>query len=533
MNLCFDARGQFIPFGERTQTLTNFYADDAQTQRQSVNQILRSSGGVTCITPQMRYERLCVTESKAVIPGVINDQEVQVGQTVGGSKVVFCYSKNPANGVYEQFASSNYDVRQKIAEASEMLRQAATYVGVLSGISNIIGINGVAQTLNDFRLNLERTASLLFQLSTTDLFHIPNPECVLEDFNNSLSVGGETGDENSIACLMEHAADNTLYLDHLQEIIGYIRKVETGLNNLKRSIPNAGNIQAIRWASNAIDFVKTVLGMHHNITWITIGNDLPLGVDIHPGDEFSTGPGIIAVQHALVELGLLDPLSATGELDLVTQQAISAFQNANGLSAAVSIDQVFLSSETLALLGNIVQTADGIYGDDQIATIDDFFTEPAQLGSFNNQVQMLQIILYVNGYNISSLDGVFDSEVCSALQSYQADNNLEIADSTECTISTETMNQLNGTITQNDYLGSGFEISTNGALNGTGSFLGITGPGIANFGVNTAEARGLNEGDTILMYTFLDEETILITTHDSVITEIIRRRSLDNIFNNQ
>ena len=93
------------------------------------------------------------------------------------------------------------------------------------------------------------------------------------------------------------------------------------------------------------------------------------------------------------------------------------------------------------------------------------------------------------------------------------------------------MESLNSAIQANNYLGSGFVVNSNGALEGTGVFIGTYGPGTINYEINEAEANSLREGDIVLMYTFLDEETILITRHESVITEVIRRRALSDIFN--
>src|SRR5690606_23353531 len=192
-------------------------------------------------------------------------------------------------------------------------------------------------------------------------------------------------------------------------------------------------------------------------------------------------------QQALVLLGLMDPLSVTGELDLVTLQAIAAFQAVNGLgnvdgSGEIDISQVFLSAETLALLQQMVTGASSLYGGDEAASIDDFFSEPLGLGAFNDEVQSLQMILYVEGYDVSSFNGIFDEELCLALQQYQSDNGLELADATTCELSPETIEFLNTTIRNNNYLGAGFAVTSGGALEGTGAFLGTTGPGTISFG---------------------------------------------------
>jgi len=167
----------------------------------------------------------------------------------------------------------------------------------------------------------------------------------------------------------------------------------------------------------------------------------------------------------------------------------------------------------------------------EAATINDFFTQQMGLGTFNEEVRNLQMVLYNEGYDISEFDGIYDREVCNALIKYQEDQGLEIAEPNECIISLDTLDQLNTTIRENNYLGSGYTVNANGTLEGNGEFLGSLGPGSVSFVVNTAEANSLREGDVILLYTFLDESTILITRHESVINEIIERRAFENIFN--
>ena len=516
MNLCFDQSGKFVLPENHAKSLADFYTSNMQTQNASVQNLMQSRAGVSCISPNIRYERLCVTEDGSMVSGVgQNGQLVQTGAIVGGKKVMFCFEPRLKETTSDQFGSTNYNLREKAAQASLMLRQVANIVGIVGSVGGFLGdIVGTTESfrasMRSFQTTLNELADIMWQVSVQDLLNIQLPQDCSESTNPN--------------CVFE---DNRI--DILYKVASVTRRAEIILDAIRVYLPQAEQTEMVQKLREAIDFIKRAFGLKNNITWVTIGNQLPQGVDIYPGDELSSGPGITAVQQALMQLGLLDPLSATGTLDLVTQQAVSALLSANGLPQAVSAGQNYLSAEALSLLHSIVQAGEGLYGDGT-ASIDDFFTQFSQIGSFNQEVQNLQMILYINGYNISSLDGIFDAEVCSAVQSYQADNNLEIADPVNCQLSQETLNHLNGLITQNNYLGSGFEITPNGAIQGTGKFLGKNGPGEIDFSVQNAEAQGLREGDIILMYTFLDEETILITTHESVITEIIRRRSLNNIF---
>ncbi len=92
------------------------------------------------------------------------------------------------------------------------------------------------------------------------------------------------------------------------------------------------------------------------------------------------------------------------------------------------------------------------------------------------------------------------------------------------------METLNDLIRQKNYLGGGFITTPTGDFKGVGPLEGQTPPGSLNF-INIVEADSLKEGDVVLMYMFLDENTILITRHEQVIEEVIRRRALSGIFN--
>jgi hypothetical protein len=152
------------------------------------------------------------------------------------------------------------------------------------------------------------------------------------------------------------------------------------------------------------------------------------------------------------------------------------------------------------------------------------------LGSYSKEVQNLQILLYAEGYDISGIDGLFDAETCQAVQEYQRDKEIPVAESTPCKISVKTLQALNETIGGKGYLGSGFNRNPQGFLEGVGSTKGLFGPGVIDYTQSAEASEALNEGDVVLMYMFLDEETILITRTQAVIEEIIKRRALKNIF---
>lgn len=249
------------------------------------------------------------------------------------------------------------------------------------------------------------------------------------------------------------------------------------------------------------------------------------GGPIQPGQTLGA---VEIIQNELVLLGLMDEVSISGTFDLLTQETISHFQLVNGIPQTGIIDE-----STINLLNGILSGQGEIFGGSQAAIINDYISVDGNigLGTYSEDVQSIQMLLFVGGYNISHIDGVFDEEVCAAIQSYQKENGLSVSSDDDCMVDAATLDLLNGLIVDNDYLGSGFILNGNGYLVGSGVLQGMTGPGTIGFEVGIAEAESLNEGDVVLMYTFLDEKTILITRHEEVITEIIKRRAFNDIFN--
>ncbi len=254
-------------------------------------------------------------------------------------------------------------------------------------------------------------------------------------------------------------------------------------------------------------------------------NTLTNGGPIQPGQTLKA---VNVIQNELVLLGLMNSVSISSKFDLLTQDIISHFQLVNGLPQTGNIDE-----DTINLLRGIISGQGSIFGGSQAAIINDYIPINGNIGigTYSENVQTIQTLLFIGGYNISRIDGVFDKEVCSAMQAYQKDNGLNISNDKDCMIDSSTIDMLNKIISTNDYLGSGFIINGNGYLVGSGVLQGINGPGAIGFEVNKADADSLNEGDIVLMYTFLDEHTILITRSEEVITEIIKRRALNDIFN--
>ncbi len=233
------------------------------------------------------------------------------------------------------------------------------------------------------------------------------------------------------------------------------------------------------------------------------------------------------IQQVFAAIGAMRPDSVNGRYDLLTQRVIQGFQAVNGLNPTGMLDK-----DTLTLLNNIASNLGGIYGGSQAALINDYIIGGHQigLGTYSEDVEKIQVLLFSEGYTISDFDGVFDDEVCNAVKQFNQDTGQELADEDTCVLSPQIIAAFNKIIKDKNYLGSGFMMNGNGYLVGTGILKGKNGPGAIGFEVNKAEADSLKEGDIVLLYTFLDEKTILIARDESVIHEIIKRRALKDIF---
>ena len=329
------------------------------------------------------------------------------------------------------------------------------------------------------------------------------------------------------------ARGGTIQSEAYTQAYQVVQLLEHVLETIDRThiLPALGSAgQSVYEYLNSIVYeLKCVFGVETTIGWNDI--TLPQGETIFTGQS---SPTVNAVQEALTIIGIMDAGSPHGTLDLVTQDAIAQFQTANGLEVTGIIDPA-----TLDVLNSMSNNQATLFGDN--GTINDYFivTSGASssngeqiltLGAYNQAVQNMQILLYAEGYPISTINGLFDTATCSALQEFQSDQSLDISDSFTCIPGPDTLETMNEIIGQNNYLGSGFYETNQGYLAGTGELQGTFGPGVANFEVNDAEADSLREGDVVLMYMFLDEQTILIARDEIVIDEVVKRRALSDIF---
>jgi len=271
------------------------------------------------------------------------------------------------------------------------------------------------------------------------------------------------------------------------------------------------------------DIWDTLLIYINRESFIGLQCDPILGTNCQYNDDAS----VIATQRFLKNAGLMDTSSPEGQLDVLTQGTLKDFQTINGLNPSGLIDQ-----QTANLIQSIAQGLSGevtLYGGSGIAAINNYINGTnVGLSAYNEDVQALQIFLYAEGYPITQINGFFDKNTLEALQQFQRDHNLPVTTGTpgDLGVNEETVQAINGIIKDKNYLGSGFELK-DGKLIGTGILEGKFGPGFVG---ETAYADEFKKGDTVLMYTFLDEHTLLITTHESVIREIIKRRALQGLF---
>lgn len=348
--------------------------------------------------------------------------------------------------------------------------------------------------------------------------------------------------DNNVVDTLKDAANLLLYISQgkliEEEAFAKIALVIQDLDVLLEIVDPLGTVSSqvsddefslVRELKLIIKILKQIIGGGNNLSWLTVGKRLDqyaLKLDAPIGAK-GAGPIVDFTQQMLVLTGSLSTESLSGELDLVTQDALEQFQELNGLTPTGVINQ-----ETFDLLELMATNGDSLYGDDIVGLINDYIDDGSVgFGTYSEDVQTLQIILYVRDYNISKINGILDSETCDALRDFQRDNDLEEADLNSCLLSTETIDYLNTIIREGSYLGSGFSEHEQGYLEGVGLFKGLFGPGVANFGISEAEAASLREGEIVLLYSFLDKNTILIATHPSVITEVIKRRNLNDIFN--
>lgn len=440
---------------------------------------------VSCVSPLERQELVCIAQNGEVVPPDFPVEKICMAPLAGATT-------NPIAGEESVWAEQSIDTSQcreftNNGELQERLVQASFGLRVMGGIASFIGLsNSDVQNMN-----------------------------AIADFLVDVAYGGPTN------------------VPAVNEGIEVVRQLDLILSDidpylsLPQSGPN-GELNAYGQLLNIIQIIKCSFNIGTDLQWVT-SDVIDVNSPIYAGQS---SPTVEPLQQTLVQLGLMDSLSISGILDIVTQDSVAQFQEANGLSVSGVFDP-----ETLQWIANILDNHTSIIvtnitaGSDS-ALIADYFLETEhnlQLSSYNTSVQDLQIILYAEGYQISVINGLFDSETCQAVQAFQLDEGLEVADSTECIVSGETLTALDSISRLKGYVGSGFSLNPQGSLVGNGALDGIFGPGATSF-ANVAEADSLEEGDIVLLYTFLDEETVLITRDQVVIEEIVKRRALSDIF---
>ncbi len=466
-SICFDRNGRY---------LEGF----ARNQRGDIPK------DVQCIHPTERRVPFCLTEDNRI---------VYKGQ-FPGQKYKFCFDpleKNMTHSLTEQFEQDYGVIQGKAALIAVELKTLSFALG-------LFGVDGAADTLND-----------------------------ASEFFLQVSFGN----------IQEQQAT--------KQAIGIISRLERLLKQIdpdgRLSVDQSGNKTQIGKLRDLIDMIKQSFGYAHSVSWITLGNGYPRGFRLPQGGAIRAGvsaPLVTPIQQMMVQIGLMKEISVNGVLDLVTQDAISLFQKMNHLPQTGIIDE-----DTLGVLNKILagkgKFFKGINGKDDVAIINNYLAFDASntpgtldfgLGSYGEDVQTLKIFLYAEGYSIDVIDPVFDSKLCEAVRSFQEDNDLEPADENTCSVSPTTVNLINSLLKEKGYLGSGFVLQPNGTLQGLGILSGSFGPGTPiDFTTKKADADSLREGDLVLLYTFLDEKTILIARNESVMNEIIKRRAFKDIFN--
>ncbi|MCA9353011.1 peptidoglycan-binding protein [Patescibacteria group bacterium] len=492
--LCFNKQGQYIP---------NY----APTGAHDTNP--NDPSYITCLAPQDRNTQLCISQDNQVYD--------PAGPSIPAGEPKLCFDPNGDFGINPNNPNTHCD---PINDPTCTFTDTIDYYcdpqdpncNVTDYTSNQcslieLGTDDAREKLlqASFQLKLVADTAQLLGLSSTDAQHIREVAYFLEQ----------------IAFL------DVLDIPLTQEAAAGLQTLEIILNKIDQTIviPNTrpdgtptfyGKIRSI------IDILQCILGVSDTV-WVS-GELIPQGVTLYAG---YSGEEVLPIQQTLAVIGLMDIQSVTGIVDVVTQDAVSQLQIANGLEVTGILDEA-----TLALLLNIVEEHDTIFG--ETAVINDYFdtdeTHVIGIGTYSDEVQVIQILLYTEGYDIQGINGLFDETMCSALQSFQEDQGLEVADDVTCQVSLETLDAFNDIIRNESLLGSGFILNEQGFLEGIGVFELIYGPGVIDFTVNTADADSLNEGDIVLMYMFLDEQTILIARDQIVINEVIRRRALDDIF---
>ncbi|MDR1570245.1 MAG: peptidoglycan-binding protein [Oscillospiraceae bacterium] len=146
----------------------------------------------------------------------------------------------------------------------------------------------------------------------------------------------------------------------------------------------------------------------------------------------NTGARVEELQLRLTELGYLAGNTSVGYYDAWTVEAVSRFQQRNGLASdgiagAITLERLFADNALPALIYAPQPTAaaktDASYPAGAIATIAPA-TGTLRLGSTGEDVAQIQQKLYALGYYQGSADGIFSAQVEDAVKRFQERNSL-------------------------------------------------------------------------------------------------------------
>jgi len=145
-------------------------------------------------------------------------------------------------------------------------------------------------------------------------------------------------------------------------------------------------------------------------------------------------------------------------------------------------------------------------------------------GMYGDDVQTAQVVLYDDGIDILDLNGIYDEDFEDSIREFQRKYGLEETGK----IDDATLALINKMIEEKRLIKSGYYLNAEGFLEGFGNVKAQQREDL----LLEAEAAGetLKPGDYILIYTFLDEKTLLIARHPSTIKEIIQRQADAQLF---
>mgnify|MGYP000751860296 CR=1 FL=1 len=170
-----------------------------------MQELINGSAGLKCITPQTRYQRLCVTDGGDVIAGVrksANGQEIPISEDEPGIQI--CFEPLPADGLGEKFDGGlNQDIREQAAAIALKLE-------LLAGISSGFGLfdNGISDVLAD-------SAQLFWSIAYAD---------VLE--NDIVRTGaGVVRNIERLLMALDPGDANSKIVEDIREIIDIILRI--------------------------------------------------------------------------------------------------------------------------------------------------------------------------------------------------------------------------------------------------------------------------------------------------------------------